>query len=125
MQGKLIVVIPSIVSLLNGMSLIPKNIGQLRKLCASIYIELIVLPYVNSVRHSLYDDTIAGLIIMDNFKGQATANISKLVEDNNLHVCLLPPNTTDLLQPMDLAVNKPAKSFLKNEFSEWYSKQIL
>lgn len=34
---------------------------------------------------------------MDNFKG--------------LHTCLIPPNTTDLLQPMDLSVNKPAKSF--------------
>jgi len=89
------------------------------------YIEFIILPYVNSVRHSLYDDTTAGLIITDNFKGQVTANISKLLEDNNLHVCLLPPNTTELLQPMDLAVNKPAKSFRKNEFSEWYSKEIL
>ena len=31
--------------------------------------------------------------------------------------CLLPANTTDLLQPMDLSVNKPAKSFIKDQFS--------
>ena len=61
---------------------------------------------------------------MDNFKGQVMASISKLLEDNHLHVCLLPPNTTDLLQPIDLSVNKPAKSFLKNEFSEWYSMKF-
>jgi len=89
------------------------------------YIKFVILPYVNSVRSSLFDDTTAGLIIMDNFKGQITANVSKLLEDNNLHVCLLPPNTTDLLQPMDLTVNKPAKSFLKKEFSEWYSNELL
>ena len=40
-------------------------------------------------------------------------------------MCLLPPNTTDLLQPMDLTVNKPAKSFLKNAFSQWYADQLL
>jgi len=121
MQRKLIVVTPSIVSLLDGMSFMQK----INEETTCQYIEFIIFPYVNSVKHSLYDDTTAGLIIMDNFKGQVTANISKLLEDNNLHVCLLPPNTTDLLQLMDLAVNKPAKSFLKNEFSEWYSKEIL
>lgn len=37
----------------------------------------------------------------------------------------LPANTTDLLQPMDTLVNKPAKSFLKKQFSEWYSEQLI
>ena len=48
-----------------------------------------------------------------------------LLEENHLHVCLLPPNTTDLLQPMDISVNKPVKSFLKDKFSQWYAKQLL
>ena len=34
-------------------------------------------------------------------------------------------NTTDLLQPMDISVNKQAKSFLKKQFAEWYSEQLL
>ena len=89
------------------------------------YIEFIILPYVRSVRDSLEVDEQPGLIIMDNFKGQVTANINSLLEANNLHVCLLPPNTTDLLQPMDLTINKPAKSFLKNAFSQWYADQLL
>jgi hypothetical protein len=29
-----------------------------------------------------------------------------LLEENNIHTCLLPPNTMDQLQPMDLSVNK-------------------
>lgn len=41
-----------------------------------------------------------------------------------IHVCLLPPNTTDLLQPMDLTVNKPVKDFLRKKFQDWYSTQI-
>ena len=69
------------------------------------YITDIIVPYVERHRQALEDD-VPALVIMDNFKG-------------NIHVCLLPPNTTDLLQPMDIAVNKPAKDFLKRNFEEW------
>ena len=52
------------------------------------------------------------------FKGQVTSSVVSLLEDNNILVCYIPPNTTDKLQSMDLTVNKPAKDFL-------YSDQIL
>ena len=61
---------------------------------------------------------------MDNFKGQVTPAVSALLEENNIHVCFLPPNTTDKLQPMDLTVNKPAKGFLREKLQEWYSNEI-
>ena len=61
---------------------------------------------------------------MDNFKGQITSTVSNLLEENNIHVCLLPANTTDRLQPIDLTVNKPAKDFLKRCFGDWYAEQI-
>ena len=47
------------------------------------------------------------------------------VRRDHRHVSLLPLNTTDLLQPMDISVNKPVKSFLKDKFSQWYAKQLL
>ena len=53
-----------------------------------------------------------------------TEKVSSLLEKCHLHVCLLPPNTTDLLQLMDISVNKPAKSFLKEQFSMWYSEHL-
>lgn len=85
--------------------------------------EHIVAPYVEKARESLAHDTPA-LVIMDNFKGQVTENVMALLEDHNIHVCLLPPNTTDRLQPMDISVNKPVKDFLKRQFDEWYSEQV-
>ena len=85
------------------------------------YIEHIILPYLESARTT---ENAPALIIMDNFKGQVTPSINRILEENNIHVCLLPPNTTDLLQPMDISVNKPAKEFLRNEFQQWYSEQV-
>ena len=89
------------------------------------YIEHIIEPYVRSVWEIMYTATTPGVIIIDNFKGQVTEKITTLLEKCNLHVCLLPANTTDLLQPMDISVNKPAKSFLRKQFAEWYSEQLI
>ena len=71
-----------------------------------------------------YTATTPGVIVMDNFKGQVTEKVSSLLEKCHLHVCLLPANTTNLLQPTDISVNKPTKSFLKEQFSIWYSEQL-
>ena len=81
------------------------------------YVENIIVPYVRATRSAFTDETPA-LVIMDNFKGQITSAVTNLLEENNIHVCLLPPNTTDLLQLMDLSVNKSAKDFLKRCFEE-------
>ena len=88
------------------------------------YITEIVLPYVAQVRERLGTDS-AALVVMDNFKGQATPKIMNLLEENNILVSWLPPNTTDRLQPMDISVNKPAKDYLKNQFGEWYSDMVM
>ena len=89
------------------------------------YIEYIIEPYVWLVREMMYTPTTPGVIIINNFKGQVTEKATTLLEKCNLHVCLLPANTTDLLQLIDILVNKPAKGFLKKQFSQWYSEQLI
>ncbi len=86
--------------------------------------KIIIVPYVQRLREDFGDDQSA-LVIMDNFKGQITTTINNLLETNNINVCLLPANTTDLLQPMDISVNKPAKEFLKRKFEQWYSDEVM
>jgi hypothetical protein len=88
------------------------------------YVDHIIVPYVRTVREKVGDDK-AALVIIDNFKGQVTESVTSLLDANNIHVCLLPPNTTDVLQPMDIAVNKPTKEFIKRQFEEWYSEQVM
>ena len=37
---------------------------------------------------------------------------------------MVPGNTTDRLQPLDVSVNKPAKDFLREKFRTWYAEQV-
>ena len=86
------------------------------------YVGDIIVPYVKSQRAFLEEKS--AVVIMDNFTGQVTTAVNDLLEKNNI-VCLLPANTTDRLQPLDVSVNKPAKDFLRNKFEEWYTEQIV
>ena len=88
------------------------------------YVEHIIVPYVEKVREDVGADKTA-LVVIDNFKGQVTESVTSLLEDHNIHICLLPANTTDLLQPMDISLNKPAKDFLKRQFNQWYTEQVM
>lgn len=48
-----------------------------------------------------------------------------LLESNNILLSLLLPNTTDVLHPMDLSVNMPAKDYLTGCFENWYVHEIV
>ena len=61
---------------------------------------------------------------MNVFWGQTTDDVIYLLRDNNIHYILVPNNMAQLFQPLDLAVNKNCKSYLKQLFSEWYAQQI-
>lgn len=42
------------------------------------------------------------------------------------HPChLASTQTTNVLQPMDISANKPAKEYLRRQFEEWYSDDVM
>ena len=81
------------------------------------YLEHIILPYIRNKR--------AQLKLADNYPALLTfAMHCPHPDPPNINVVLIPSNCTNRLQPLDLSVNKLAKSFLRNEFQTWYAKQV-
>ena len=85
------------------------------------YLDKVLIPYIARTR---IDVTYPALVIYDTFCGQCTERILSNLEDNNIHVAIVPANYTDRLQPLDLSINKAAKEFLRKQFSNWYSDKI-
>ena len=84
----------------------------------------IVVPYVENQRKELQKPDQAALLILDIFRDQITEDVTSLLQKYNILLVLVPNNMTYMFQPLDLTVNKHCKTFLKNLFSEWYSRQI-
>ena len=61
---------------------------------------------------------------MDVFKGQMTTAILNMLKANSIFLTKVPANMTNLYQPLDLTVNKYAKSFMKRMFTEWFALKI-
>ena len=89
------------------------------------YIKCIILPYVKETRETLcLASSHPALVLFDCFKGQCQESVFNLLDENNIFYILIPPNTTDRLQPLDLSVNKPAKDFVRSQFQNWYANII-
>ena len=89
------------------------------------YIDKVILLFIQAKRRELKLQADHGaLVIYDEFKGQLTDAVHSLLDANHIYVVKVPPNCTDRLQPMDLAVNRSVKEFLRKKFRVWYSEQV-
>ena len=58
---------------------------------------------------------------MDTFKCFiAYETLKKLCAGNNCDVVIVPHNLTNKFQPLDLSVNKVAKSIIQNKYNDWF-----
>ena len=64
------------------------------------------------------------LLIMDKFRDQMSAEVQENLEENRILVAVIPAGTTDQLQPLDLTLNKAAKSFLCDRFHHCYADEV-
>ena len=86
------------------------------------YIQKIILLYLDRKCKELkLSAEQPAALIFDNFKGQYTTELLKLLNSN---VILIPANCTDRLQPLGISVNKAAKELLRKKVHQWYAMQV-
>ena len=85
----------------------------------------VIFPYLKNVKLSKkYPKEQMSLIIMDMFKGQNNDIVLNLWKKHFCQVVIVPHNLTNKFQPLDITVNKPAKSFISNKYNEWFAEQV-
>ena len=85
----------------------------------------IIIPYIARKRRELeLPEEHMALVILDVFRGHTTPEVQDLLLKNNIITVFVPSNCTDLLQPIDLSVNKPFKDHLRAKFQSWYSEKV-
>ena len=82
------------------------------------------LPYVERERRRLGSECQPALLITDVFRRQMTQPVWDLLKENDILLVRVPANMTHIFQPLDLTVNRSAKSFFKRKFTEWYSNEL-
>ena len=92
--------------------------------CAIRFIKKIILPYVKTTREELSNSNQTAMVSFDVFKGQTTSAVHNLLEENGIVYVHIPGGFTDKLQPLNVSVNKSAKSYLREKFSTWYAEQV-
>ena len=77
----------------------------------------ITVPYIEKTKKDMkLPSCQQALCIMDNFSAQCTDDIIALFESHGIDTVYVLANCTGELQPMDISVNKPVKTYLKDEF---------
>ena len=64
------------------------------------------------------------LLLLDGFSGHVSNNVNDALKDYNCCVEFLPPNTTALLQPLDVLINRTFKSRLRQIAERWRLYQL-
>lgn len=84
------------------------------------------MPYINKIEEEMkLSSDQRALCIINNFTAQCTTDVNDLFEYYGIDTVHVPANCTGELQPMDISINKPVKTFLKDEFHNWYADEML
>ena len=88
-------------------------------------LEDIITPYLDTEWENIgvSKDKYA-LLIWNVFNGQMTEHVKEKLRENYILSVRVPANMVNLLQPLNLTVNRSFNASTKKKFTEWCSKQI-
>ena len=81
---------------------------------ASAWYERVWLNLNISAKHE-------SILIFDQCKVHPSVIISKFLERKKICYEVIPAGTTGYLKPLDVAINRPLKAYIKNKFDKWYA----
>lgn len=64
----------------------------------------------------------SSLLVMDNYSAHTVPNVLNKMNEYNTKIFLLPARTTHYTQPLDVGINGPFKTSLRNEWENWFAK---
>ena len=64
------------------------------------------------------------LVIMNAFKGQENIVLKELCTTNLCEIVIVPHNLRFKFQPLDISVNKAAKSFISDKYNTWMANEV-
>ena len=83
-----------------------------------------IFPYLQQVKEEKgLPQGQHSLVIMDNFKGQGNGILKEFRSKNRCEIVIVSHNLTNKFHPLDLTVNKAAKTFIQNRYNDWCSDQ--
>ena len=88
------------------------------------YYEKVIIPYIQCTKESKQLGNKPAIAIFDAFTGHRGEKIDELLENNNILAVKIRASCTDELQPMDLSINNPCTSSLRQNFSMWYAERV-
>ena len=88
----------------------------------SFFNKIVFSYFKNGRKAKGYPDEQMSLIITDTFKGQDNDKVAKLFCKSNCALIIVPHILTNKFQPLDITVNKPAKSLIKDKYNMWYTE---
>ena len=98
----------------------PKHFTNTKELLKLIY--KIIVPYLEKEQEKLkIESNHWRLLIIDVFPSQMTDTVLAKLKENYIKLVRVPKNTIQIFQLLDLTVNGSAKSYLKRQFTEWFS----
>ena len=86
----------------------------------------IIFPYVKSECERLkLESSQPASLILDVFSGQVTTLVTDKLAENHMKYVKVPGNMTNLFQPLGLTINRSAKGLIKENFTKWYSLEVV